>query len=165
MRLTKPAWVSTTTVSSAAGRSSSTTISSKLSTSSVRRGSAKRSRICPSSFLMTPISLRSLPSIAFRFAISFVRSSYSLRSDSTSKLVSRCSRMSRIAWAWISVSAKRAISFSRASFGVLLPRMSRMTSSRLSTAMIRPSRMWARASACCSSYFVRRVTTFFWWAM
>ena len=42
-------------------------------------------------------------------------------------------------------------------------RISSITASRLSSAISRPSRMWARASARRSSYWVRRVTTSRWW--
>jgi len=63
--------------------------------------------------------------------------------------------------AWISLSWKCSMSRTRASLGVLLERMRRITSSRLSTAMMSPSSMCARASACASSYFVRRVMTSF----
>ena len=68
-----------------------------------------------------------------------------------------------MAWAWTSLRLYFAISFSLASLGDLLPRISLMTASTWSTATMRPSRMCSRRRAVSSSHFVLRVTTFFWW--
>ncbi len=84
---------------------------------------------------------------------------YSWMSLSRSRPVSRCRRMSRIAWAWTSESSKALIREDLASAGLLEARMICTTRSMLSTAMRRPSRIWARFSHLSKSKRVRRMIT------
>ena len=126
---------------------------------SVRRSSPYFSFTSRSSSLMMPMRMPSSASTAFRWVISFMSSACSSRILSRSRPVRRCRRMSRMARACTSLSPKRSMRPSRATSGVSLPRIRAITSSRLSMAISRPSRMWARSSAFRRSYCVRRTTT------
>ena len=85
--------------------------------------------------------------IASNSAMVASSSASSVRSLSTSRAVRRRNGMSRMALAWISLSSKLSMRLERASAVSAEARMILITSSMLSTAMIRPSRMWARALA------------------
>ena len=126
---------------------------------SVRRPSPYASRTPRSSETTISISSVSLSRMARSRTIVLTRSASSSTIFWRSSPVSRCSCMSRIAWAWIPVRANRSISPVRASAGARDRRISRMTASRLSRAILSPSRTWARASAFRSSNSVRRRTT------
>ena len=84
---------------------------------------------------------------------------YSWTTFSTSIPVSLCRRMSSMAWDCFSDRLKEFINPSFACATSLLLRIIIITSSILSKAIFRPSKMWALASASSSSKFVRRTTT------
>ena len=86
-------------------------------------------------------------------------SSYSAWSWSCIRPVNWRKRISTIARDCISVRLKRSIKPAIASFGVLAARIIRITSSILSEAMIKPSRICARSFALRRSNWVRRITT------
>ncbi|OPY29312.1 MAG: hypothetical protein A4E31_00681 [Methanomassiliicoccales archaeon PtaU1.Bin030] len=86
-------------------------------------------------------------------------SANSFRRSSISRPVRARSLMSRMALACTSSSSNLRIRPSLASSVVRASRMMRTASSRESTALISPCRMWSRALACRRSYWVRRVTT------
>ncbi len=153
-----PVWVTVITISSSSIRSSRV-ISSSVAASSVRRSSPNCDWILSSSSTTICSCSGSLARMPFSFSISFSVSSYSSTIFWRSSPVSRCRRMSRMAWAWTSEKWKRSRSASFASCGVLDWRISATTSSRLSIAILSPSRMWARSSALRSSNWVRRTTT------
>ena len=67
--------------------------------------------------------------------------------------------MSRMAWACNSLSPKRAINCVLASSASAAARIVRITSSMLSTAMRKPSKIWARARVLASSNSLRRRMT------
>ena len=73
--------------------------------------------------------------------------------------VSWLKRISTMALLCSSSNSKRCSKLRCASVGVLLARIMCTTSSMLSQAMIRPSKMWARSCAFFKSYFVRRMVT------
>ena len=120
------------------------------------------------SSLMMAILRSFFSRISFKSAIVVTRASYSDRSLSCSKPVSWRKRISTIALACNSLSLKVSISFCRASSALSEARISRITSSILSDAIMRPSSMWARSSAFFSSNWVLRTTTSWrcstkWW--
>lgn len=161
MRFNCPAPVNATMTSSGAAASSSTSSGDSSAFSMVvRRSSANSSAISCNSLRMTAKSFFSLCRMPSKRSMSFRMSSYSLRRAMISRFVSRCRRMSKIACACASDSSKRSIRRAFASFGFFEERISAMTSSRLSTAIISPCKMCARAFACFRSYSVRRVMTF-----
>ena len=125
---------------------SSMSSSSSLAVISVRRSSAKRSAISSSSSLMMLSTRCSSPRIARSSRMRSVTSACSLLIASDSSAVSWARRRSRMAEAWIAERPKRSMSSARAESRSRLPRMSSMIASRLSSAMSRPSRTWARAS-------------------
>ena len=100
-----------------------------------------------------------LARMSFKCSINFMMSSYSALSLSCSRPVNWRNLISTMARAWISVKEKRSIKLFFASSGVLDARIIRITSSIWSLAMIKPSRIWARSSACFNSNWVRRVMT------
>ena len=103
----------------------------------------------------------SLPSISFSFATVAISSRLSSSILSLSRAVSLWRRISRIAWAWRSESANVRTRPAFAAAGLSEPLMSSTISSRLSRAILKPSRMWRRSSALRSSYWVLRVITSF----
>ena len=113
---------------------------------------------------MTFIQRSSFSRISFKYAINFSISSYSARSLSCSRPVNWRSLISTMARDCISDREKRSIKRSIASAGLLDDLMIAMTSSILSEAIIRPSKIWARSSAFFKSYFVRRITTSCLWS-
>ena len=115
------------------------------------------------SSLITPSNFFSSAKIALNSVIFAIRSAYSPSIFSRSSPVSARSRISTIAWACTLVSPKRSSRRSFASFVVRLLRIMEITSSMLSRAIINPSKICARSSALFRSYFVRLVTTSFWW--
>ena len=142
--------------------SSSTIISSKVIsfvslTISVRRTSPNSSCNAVSSSLMMLSTSRSLERISLKRAMALITSLYSSTIFSRSRPVSRCSRMSRMAWACTTVRPNRSISRSLATAGVFDCRIKATTSSRLSRAIFNPSNRWARSSAFFKSYRVRRM--------
>ena len=94
----------------------------------------------------------------FRWAISFITSLYSSTTLFTSRPVSLCKRMSRIACDCFSERLKLFMRPSFATKGSLLARIIFITSSMLSRAIFKPSRMCARDSAAFKSNSVRRTT-------
>ena len=96
---------------------------------------------------------------ALQRAMNFSSSSYSAWSLSFSRPVSWRRRISTMAAAWISVNPKLLTSRALASSTLWDSRMVWMTSSMMSMALSRPSRMWARLRALSSSKRVRRTTT------
>ena len=91
----------------------------------------------------------------FSRLISLISSLYSSSIFSRSRPVSRASRISRMASACRSDSLNFAIRPWRAVSVSLDFLMSAMTASMFFKAIFRPSRMWARSSACFSSNWVR----------
>ena len=126
---------------------------------SVRRLSPCFSRVARSSSMTIFINSASLARIARSRSIVVSNSASSSRIFCRSNPVSRWSCMSRIAWAWISVSENSMTRPIRASAGFFAARISLMTASRWSSAILRPSRTCARASALRRSCSVRRRTT------
>ena len=117
--------------------------------SAIRRIS---SRMTPSSFFLSA-------RIAFNSVMRSINSAYSFSSFSRSRPVSARRRISTIACACTSVSEKRSIKRSFASWVFLLLRIMLITSSILSSAVNNPCKIWARSSALFRSYFVLLVTT------
>ena len=115
--------------------------------------------------MISPRRSCSFSSSDLKRAMALISSRYSSSILDRSRPVNRARRMSRMAWAWISVRPSSRISASRASPTVAEARISSTTRSMLSRAILRPSRMWARASAFFSSKMVRRVTTSRRWLM
>ena len=113
---------------------------------------------------MTFMQRSSFSRISVKYAINFSISSYSARNLSCSRPVSWRRRISTMARAWRSESENRSIKLSIASFGLLDALMMAMTSSMLSDAMSKPSRMCARSFAFSRSNFVRRITTSCRWS-
>ena len=130
---------------------SSMLISPSSATMSVRRGSPYFSLTSSSSVLTTPISFFSLASRLLRYSMRLMSSRYSSSILSRSRPVSWYRRMSRMALAWSSDSLNLAINFFFASSRSSASLMILTTASMLSSAMRKPSRMWARSSAFCSS--------------
>ncbi len=146
VRLMYPLMVIVTTCSSSAMRSRMDS-SPEASVNRVRRGSAKRSRTSRSSVRMTSIRTSSEPRISRRRAMRFSSAAYSSSSSRRDWLVRLDKRIERMRSACTGERPKRltrAICAS-AAFGDL--RMISMTSSRLSSAMSKPSRMCLRSSA------------------
>ena len=114
------------------------------------------------SFLITPRSSFLSARIAFNSPIFFISSSYSASSFSRSRPVSARRRISTIALACTSVRSNLAINSSFAVWTFLDPRIIRITSSMLSSAISNPCKIWARSSALFSSYCVLLVTTSSW---
>ena len=119
--------------------------------------------------LMTSISSRITPRsnfssarIASSLSIWAISSAYSFSSFSLSNPVRARRRISTIAWAWTSSSSNFSMSSAFAACTVLEPRMIRITSSILSSAINNPFKICALSFALFSSYFVRRVTTSSW---
>ena len=131
---------------------------------SVLRSSPYLSLISFNSSLMTFIQRSSFSRISFKYAINFSISSYSARSLSCSRPVNWRSLISTMARDCISDKEKRSIKRSIASAGLFDDLMMAMTSSILSEAIIRPSKIWARSSALRNSYLVRRITTSWRWS-
>ena len=102
--------------------------------------------------------------IACNLRIFSINSAYSASNFSLSRPVSARRRISTIACAWTSVSSKRSINSCFAIWTFLAARIIRITSSILSSALRRPSRIWARSCALFRSYFVLLVTTSSWCA-
>ena len=117
------------------------------------------SEITRISFLITPSNNFLSARIALYSAIFFSSSAYSVSSFSLSRPVRALRRISTIAWDCASLKLKRLINSAFAICTVLDPRMILITSSMLSRAISRPSKMCARSSALFSSYLVRLVTT------
>ena len=133
-----------------------------------RRSSPYFSLIFSSSSLMILIRRSFLSRISFKSAMVLTSSSYSPRNLSCSKPVNWRKRISTMALAWISVNSNFSISLFLASSALEEDRMRAITSSILSDAMIKPSRMWARSSALRSSNWVLLTTTSWrcstkWW--
>ena len=149
------------TTSSSSMRSSTSKSSTSMS-KEVLRSSPYFSLISVSSSLMMFNTSCSSAKIALYSAIIFCISAYSSSIFSRSRPVRRWRRMSRIACAWISVRAKRSMSWTLASLPSLAARISAMTSSMLSRAMRRPSRICALASAFFKSKMVLLVMISFW---
>ena len=115
---------------------------------------------------ITMISLRITPNnflrsarIAFNSAIKVINWLYSASNLLRSKPVNARRRISTIACACASERAKRSIKRDLASCTFSLLRIMLITSSILSNAISKPSKIWARSSALFSSYFVLLVTT------
>ena len=163
VRLMYPAWEIVMTTSESGIISSMLTSPPEYSIS-VLRSSPNLSLTSSSSSLMIDIRNALSFKMLFKYSIVFINSSYSALILSRSRPVSFWRRMSKIALAWISLSLNSVINPVFASSGVDEARMSLMTASRLSMAMSKPSRTWARFSACFSSYSVRRTTTSCLWS-
>ena len=80
-----------------------------------------------------------------------------------SKPVKRCRRISKIAWAWRRLKVNFSTNAVLAISALALLRIVLITASRLSRAIFKPSKIWARSLALPNSYLVRRVITSFWW--
>ena len=132
---------------SVSGIMSSILTSPPANSMSVRRSSPYLSFISMSSSLMISMRLALSDKILFKYSIVFMSSSYSALILSLSRPVSFCRRMSRMAFACISLSLNSDIKPLRASSGVAEPRMSLITASRLSIAISKPSRTCALFSA------------------
>ena len=128
----------------------------------VLRSSPYFSAIKRISSRITPRSFFSSARIAFNSAIRSINSAYSTSIFSRSRPVSARRRISTIACAWTSVRENLSIKRFFASGVFALLRIILITSSILSSAISKPSRMWARSSALFKSYFVLLVTTSFW---
>ena len=109
-------------------------------------------RITPSSFFLSA-------KIARSSAMRSISSAYSASSFSRSRPVSARRRISTIACDCASLKEKRSIKRDFASCVFWLLLMMLMTSSILSSAISKPSKMWARSSALFNSYLVLLVTT------
>ena len=108
---------------------------------------------------MTPLSTFTSERMVLYQAIFFSRPLYSVSISSRCRPVRRCRRMSRMALAWMSSSPKRSSRRVLASSGLAEERMMRTTSSILSMAMRRPSRICALASDFARSKRVLLMTT------
>ena len=117
------------------------------------------SRISTSSSLMIFILMSTFSSISFNRVIKAITSLCSSLNFSISRPVNFCKRRSRMALAWRSLKSNFWIKPSLAMSGVFEARINAITSSRLSTAIMSPSRMWARFSACLNSNSVLLTTT------
>ena len=149
------------TMVSSFGIKSSADISNSSNPIEVLLSSPYLSEITWISSLITPRSFFSSARIAFNSAILTSSSLYSFSSLSRSRPVRALRRMSTMAWDWASLRPKRSIKCCFASWTVWEPRMIRITSSMLSKAISKPSKMWARSSALFRSYLVLLVTTSF----
>ena len=119
-------------------------------------------RISMISSLMTSSNTLRSESILLNSAIFFWSSAYSLSIFSLSSPVRARSLISTIACACASLSENLPASFSLASAVLFDERIIDITSSILSRAINKPSKICALSSALLSSYFVRRVTTSSW---
>ena len=125
----------------------------------VRLSSPYLSLISMISFFTTESNTFLSAKIALYSAIFFSNSAYSLSSFSLSKPVNARKRISTIAFACASDKENLCCNFSFASLAFFDPRMIWITSSMLSNATNKPSKICALSSALFKSYFVRRVTT------
>ena len=123
---------------------------------SVLLSSPYLSFISNNSVFMISIRWFLLSRIPFKWAMCFINSLYSSTTFSISNPVNLWRRMSNIACACMSERLKLFINPSLACVGSLLPRITLITSSMLSSAIFKPSSMCARASASFRSNFVRR---------
>ena len=127
----------------------------------VIRSSPYFSAVTIISSLITPSNNLLSARIAFNSLILCISSAYSASNFSRSKPVRARSLISTIACACTSVKPNLSIKFNLASAVVRLPRIILITSSMLSSAMIKPCKMWALSSALFKSYLVRLVITSF----
>ena len=126
---------------------------------SLRRSFPYFSATSRSSSLRMPMRTSSEPKISRSSSMSARTSDNSSSSFSISRPVRRASLMSRIALACRSVRLNELWSSCDAVLVSLDPRMTLITSSMLSTATLRPSRICSRSSALLRSYSVRRTMT------
>ena len=126
---------------------------------SLRRSSPYFLLIAASSSEMISILRSRLSRIPLSSSMVTRKAASSSSSFSISSPVSRASRMSRIALACRSDSSKDSRNRSDAISASREPLIILITSSMLSTATLRPSRMCARSSAFLRSKVVRRTTT------
>ena len=128
----------------------------------LRRLSPNFSLTSNNSSLTIWITRSGLARISSKSAISSISLLYSSSILSRSKPVSLWRRISRIAWAWISVNPNWSIKPAFASSAVCDPRIKLIILSILSKAILKPSNMWARAWAFLRSNLVLLTTTSFW---
>ena len=152
------------TISSSAMRSS-TSREDASPTISLRRSSPYFLSMAVSSSEMISMRCSLLPRIARSSSMVARTSMSSSSSFSISRPVSLASLISRMALAWRSESSKDSCRRVEAVSASRDPRMTLMTSSMLSTAILRPSRMCSRSSARARSKAVRRTTTVWRWSM
>ena len=161
MRLMYPTFVMVIMVL-VSGIRSSMDISNSSYPICVFRSSPYFSAMARISVRITVRSFFSSASMDFSSVISAINSLYSFSSFSLSRPVRAFRRISTIACACASDNSNRSIRAVFASGVVRLPLMIAITSSILSSAIIKPCKICARSSALFKSYFVRLVITSFW---